>query len=316
MKFPLTVIGALFFCQIIWAAETDTFTDRHDVLIDSAEALNAMANDAVTSSIEQVNLIGKGCIEASLYQELRKYFGNHTNSTLVVDFSKSRGPDLRHILLDDSIYKNWSSWDGLGMGFGPARKSGLTMSPVVRIGEQLIGTDKLEHMFGQGFRYFERNYLDGKGAKTAVKFGIGFEKTILGGNKLGNGVFSYGDLSANFNGMRFWNHMLLLREDVLGPEHSHGPYIACQDNRWVQAAKIDFRHYIDDSMDEAINCSKFPSQKTANKFTNTLKSMGMSCPLDSDKLLALQKKYGKMAEWIINASGTGAVSYFGEFKKH
>lgn len=315
MKTSLSLLGLLLLSKTLFAAETDTFTDRYLPLNDTVESLNSMANEAVVTSIEKTNAAGKGCIETDLYKELRKFFGNHTNSTLVEDYSKGVASDLRHIALEDSVYRHWSAWDGMGMGFGPARKSGLTMSPVIRIGQQLIGTDKLEHMYGQGFRYFERNYLDGKGPVTAMKFGVGFEKTILGGNKLGNGVFSYGDLSANFNGMRFWNHMLLLREDILGPEHAQGPYITCKDNRWEQSNLIDFRNYIDDSMDEAINCSKFPSQKTADKFTATLKKMGMACPLDRERLTNMQKKYGKISQWIINGKGTGAVSYTREFKK-
>ncbi len=296
-------------------AETDTFTDRDIPLYDSVDALNSQANEVIRASLIKVNRQGLGCLEKNLYKELRKHFGNHTKTTFIEDFTKSNALEVRSVKLEESIYQNWRAWDGLGMGWSVARKTGLTMSPVVNIGGQLIGTDKLEHMYGQGYLYFNRNYLNDKGVEKAIKRGVGSEKTFLGGNKIGNGVFSYGDLSANFNGMRFWNHMLLLRPEILGPEHSQGPYIECRNNKWEQPVLVDFRNYIDDSMDEAINCSKFPTKKTASHFTAQLKTMELKCPLSIDRLENMNKKYGKMSKWIINMNGTGAVSYFKEFRK-
>ena len=47
----------------------------------------------------------------------------------------------------------------------------------------------------------------------------------------GTGVMSYGDLAANFNGMRFWNHILGKRKDILNQDL--GPYVKCKDRKWV-----------------------------------------------------------------------------------
>jgi hypothetical protein len=169
-------------------------------------------------------------------------------------------------------------------------------------------------MFGQGFQYFKQNYLEGKGEIKAVSTGIFKEKFTLGGSKYGNGVFSYGDLSANFNGMRMWNHMLQKRDDILGADRNLGPYIECVNDQWTQVKKIDFTNYVDDSMDEAINCSKFPSQHTADKFEDRLRIMGLSCPIDQSRLQNMHAKYRQMAKWIINLDGPGKVKYFSEFK--
>lgn len=306
---------AIFLSPLLQSAETDTLTDRQLPLEDSAPLLNKVTNQSVQESLAEANAKGNGCNEVELYKELRKHFGNHTNSTFDEKITASLAPLSREIPLESSIYRDWSAWDGMGMGLGIVKKTGLTMSPVIRVGNQLIGTDKLEHMYGQGFRYFEKNYLDKKGPVKAVRKGVIGEKTFLGGNKIGNGVFSYGDLSANFNGMRFWNHMLQLRDDVLGAEHNLGPYITCKNNRWEQIKDLDFRKYIDDSMDEAINCSKFPSQKTADKFEDRLRLMGHSCPIDKTRFNKMQKKYGKYSHWMLNEEGIGAIRYTGEFKK-
>lgn len=297
-----------------YAAETDTFTRRHDPLDDAAVIINEKANRDINKTISKLNSTDVGCDEELLYEELRNYFGNHINGELIVEILNDKDVPKRYVDLKESVYKNWKPWDGLGMGLDFLKKSNVTASPVVKIGDVLIGTDKFEHFFGQGFSYFTNNYLKEKGAIKAVKVGVAKEKTYLGGNKFGNGVFSYGDLSANFNGMRFWNHILQLRNDVLGKEHNMGPYIACSDKKWVQVKMLDFRDYMDESMDEAINCSKFPSESTAKRFSKTLKDSGFQCPLSQDTLDELVLKYGKMAKWIINEDGVGAVKYFSEFK--
>jgi hypothetical protein len=147
-----------------------------------------------------------------------------------------------------------------------------------------------------------------------VKKGIFGEKFFLGGQKIGNGVFSYGDLSANFNGMRFWNHMLQKRNDVLGVDYNIGPYVSCVNDKWVKEKELDFRNYVDESMNESINCSKYPSDNTLRKFKNRLKIMGVTCPMDQQKLDDVHTKYRQMAKWIINMDGPGEVKYFREFK--
>jgi hypothetical protein len=318
MKVHSVVLSLSFLMcgQSLRAAETDTFTYRDLPINDSSEIVNKSANENITESLQELKVKGTGCSEVELYLELRKRFGNHTNSSFDEKFTLPLVTTARDVKLEDSVYQDWKSWDGMGMGIHIGKLSKLTMSPVIKIGDQLIGEDKLEHMFGQGFRYFEKNYLDNKGTVAALKKGVLGEKTFLGGNKIGNGVFSYGDLSANFNGMRFWNHILQLRDDVLGKEHNIGPYVECKDQQWVQVKAIDFKYYIDDSMDEATNCAKFPSKKTAEKFTARLSQMGMKCPLDPMKVENMKAKYGQMSAWMINDKGTDAVRYTGEFRKH
>lgn len=309
--FPMILLGQLAVSMAVYGAEPDQFTRRDEYLADSAPLLNLKANEAILESIKLANKNDSSCNEMHLYKKLRKYFGNELTGKLVKDVVKNPDFSKRIIRKENSVYRDWNAWDGMGMGI-PLLTS-KTMSGVIRIGDQTIGTDKLEHMFGQGFMYFKKNYIRNKGVVSAIKGGILREKIILGGFKLGNGVFSYADLAANFNGMRLWNHMLQLRNDVLGEEHNLGPYIACESSKWVQVKEIDFTNYVDDSMDEAINCSKFPSQHTADKFEDRLRIMGMTCPLERDRLKGVRVKYGRLARWIINRDGTAKVKYTNEF---
>lgn len=310
----LLVLALIALTQNSWASETDGFTRRYEPLADSSPMINARANKYVAQSLNVLNNQAQGCQEEALYKELRLYFANHMKGQLVKDILNDESIPKRLITLNDSVYRDWTPWDGLGMGLTFVARSGITISPVIHFGNEIIGADKFEHFFGQGFAYFTANYTKEKGNTKAVKTGIFKEKIFLGGNKIGNGVFSYGDLSANFNGMRFWNHILQKNDDVLGADHNLGPYITCENEKWVQVKEIDFKDYMDSSMDESVNCSKFPTQLTADRFIDQVQRLGMDCPIDPKKVDELTVKYGKLSKWIINKEGTGALKYFGEFK--
>lgn len=297
----------------VLASETDTFTRRKEDLKDSSALINQRANQYVSTALKAVNE-QSACDETALYKELRKYFANHSSGQLVIDILKDASIPKRVVVMSESVYSDWSAWDGLGMGVTLISRTGITMSPVLNFNNVLIGADKFEHFFGQGFAYFTANYLKGKGMEKAVKGGVFREKIFLGGNKIGNGVFSYGDLAANFNGMRFWNHILQKNDDIMGADHNLGPYIECANNQWVQVKKIDFTDYIDFSMDESINCSKFPSGSTVEKFKNSVNEIDLNCPVDPAKLQDMVIKYGPLSKWIINQEGNGVLNYFGEFK--
>lgn len=308
------------------SAEVDQFTRRNDPLADSSQILNAKANEFVQKAINELNEKSVECTsldaEKNLYKELRKYFSNHTKGELTIYALKSDEVQKRKLKIQDSIFRDWTIFDGYLLGKPSANNSDLALGPLLRMNDVVIGTDKLEHLFGRGFSYFNNHYLKGKSLERTIKSGVFGEKTIYGGNKLATGVFSYADLSANFNGMRFWNHMLQKREDVLGD--NFGPIISCHEGKnWQQVKDIDFTHYFDASHDEAINCSKFPTKKTAKKYEKIVKELAEEkvhftgiegCPIDPNSLEAMKQKYGKFAKDILNLSSNDReVSYFNEF---
>jgi hypothetical protein len=299
---------------VVIGAEVDQYTFREEEIKDSSELLNEKSNASISKAVQLANTTSLNCDENALYDELRVYFNNHIKGKLTKDIIQDENISKRFVSLKDSVYQDWTLWDGIGMGSVALNKTVVTMSGEMKVGEHYIGVDKLEHMFGQGFFYFKQNYLSEKGIVKSLKTGVAKEKTILGGNKIGNGVFSYGDLSANFNGMRFWNHVLLKNDDILGADRNLGPYIICSNDKWKQVEKVDFKNYMDDSMDEGINCPKFPSHNTAEKFANRLKLMGKTCPMNLQKRDDLVVKYRHIAKWIINTEGIGKVKYTGEFR--
>ncbi|MDD4974881.1 MAG: hypothetical protein PHY93_11055 [Bacteriovorax sp.] len=320
MKLSL-IFSVLIYSQLSFSAEADNFTARSLNLIDVSGQVNTEANNFLKTAVEKVNQEGNcdqsANSEAALYMELRKYFSNHSKGELVKNILYTETISKNSLPLKESIYKEWSPMNGYLLGRKKAAASPLALSPLIQIGDQIIGVDKLEHMFGMGFNYFTQYYSNQKSIQKILKGGILKEKTFLGGNILATGVFSYADLSANFNGMRFWNHVLLKHDDILGSENNLGPYVSCVDAKWKVEEKnpIDFKNYIDSSMDESINCSKFASKSGEKKFKTAIKNLGLSCPVDPARLRELQNKYGpsNIQHFIINDEGTGTVSYFNEF---
>jgi hypothetical protein len=330
----LPIILGMTLTTTILAAEADHYTMRNIPLEDISTQVNQRANKYLALGVAKANKLGR-CnnsleSEQQLYPVLREYFGNHSKGQLVKDILYTNEFTKRKIVLNQSIYKDWSIWNGFLLGRKSAANSPLALSPMIQMDEQLIGVDKLEHMFGMGFSYFKRHFLKGISLKRVLKRGIALEKTILGGNMLATGVFSYGDLSANFNGMRFWNHILQKRDDILGLNEGYGPYVKCVKGSWkvVRENPIDLTKYIDASMDESINCNKFATKSGTRKYTKVVKNLSTDeqefrCPMNQNRLQSILEKYSQpimtdyklrpISHWIINTDGNDDVSYLNEF---
>lgn len=310
----------MIFSTALFAAEADNYTAHFLNLVDVSTPINTLANQYLATVVDKLNSEGHCDTENSeekLYEELKKYFSNHSKGELVKTILYTESIEKNALPLKDSVYGEWRPFNGYLLGRKKAASSPLALSPLIQVGDQAIGVDKLEHMFGMGFSYFSQYYGKQKSIEHILKVGVLKEKTFLGGNFLATGVFSYGDLSANFNGMRFWNHVLLRHDDILGKEYNLGPYISCANSKWkVNNEKpIDFKNYVDASMDESINCSKFANKSGERKFKAAIEKMGMTCPMDMGKLKELRKKYKALniQHFILNDDGNETVSYFNEF---
>ena len=327
MKILATIVFCLTLQSSAFSAEVDHYSISYEKIDDSAYSINERANLYIEKAIASANAESP-CEESVLYKELQHYFANHANGELGADLLEDKDFERTVIPLAQSIYREWSPFNGFLLGRKKARTSPLALGPIMRLGENIVQTDKFEHMFGMGFKYFNKHYLKGKDLTSVLKGGVFLEKTALGGNILATGVFSYGDLAANFNGMRFWNHMLAKYDDVLGSEYNLGPYISCDGGRWVKKEYLDFRNYMDKSMDESLNCSKFATKSGLAKVKKQLnilsKTRKLQACLHSPKETHLERKYGvviktdskkrTISHWILNYQGHGKVSYFREFK--
>ncbi len=304
--FKKIIYSGLALSAGLMAAEVDQFSNRSSKLDDSLEIVNKKSNGYLQKTIQSLNSRNAGCNEEILYKELQIYFENHINGEISNWMMSSKDIDKTNLLIKDSIYRDWSMWDGVVLGRPGADSSPLAMSAIVKFGEYRFGIDKLEHMFDRGFAYFQDHYQKKNNIEDVLSSGHYWEKAIYGGKKWGTGVVSFGDLSANLNGMRFWNDVLKKNRDLLGRELA--PFLKCEDKKWVQNSQIDFSNYVDASFDEGVNCSQYASKGTAKKIKKeTAKILGTDsygvCPFAANQLDELNKKYGYYSKFVINNKG-------------
>ncbi len=248
------------------------------------------------------DLRGKGCNESLLYKSLMKRFGNHVKSEAGKWLYRATHLPTHHVERHDSVYAALSLRESVMLSGFLARltevlRLDVGMGKLIRFDDHYIGIDKLEHFWATGASYFKKMALKRGGTlEDALAYGEKMENGILGAKT--TGVYSYGDLAANFNGMRFWNHVLLKKDDVLGRAYNLGPYVACRQNEWKTVRYPKWQNYVDASWSEAHNCSKFRTQSMLDKVTNGLKNLqlktginGSGCPVDTTALRALVKKY-------------------------
>ncbi|MCE3013726.1 MAG: hypothetical protein LW878_11735 [Proteobacteria bacterium] len=278
------------------ASEIDSFTLRYEPLTDSAEVINERANVLLGQGVDDANQT-PGCHNPSLYKSLRKRFNSIHKDGELIEFILQSPSVFRHTpLRRESIFRHHRLVDGQILARPSADRGGFGMGSTLKFQEHYIGSDKFEHMFGQGFKYFENYHLKKKPLANTLKLGIFIERTILGGNPLATGVFSFADLVANFQGMRFWNHILQESADVL--QEDLGPYVTCSEGMWVMVKKINFKDYVDAGFDEGQNCLSLATSHATRGVLAEIDSLESraverrySCPIDSAALENAKKRY-------------------------
>lgn len=291
------------------AAEVDNFNIRQANIKNSAPQINQFGNELMIEVLTKLNKEDHLCNEAGLYKALRREFKNGyigKFAKFIIDSNELERTKTPH---KNSIYNQFRLKDAVVTGF-MARKIYDPSASLILINDRLIGTDKFEHFSGTGFSYFKSYYLKKNSIEETANIGFGDEYGLLGAWT--TGVISYGDLAAEFNGMRFWNHILQKSEDILG--ENWGPYIACENNKWIKVKEVDWSRYVDDAWDEAINCSEYRTWTMVAKVKHQLKELSrksgqkVTCPLDPNRLQNLELKYGQYSPYMINFKGINVKS--------
>ena len=138
----------------------------------------------------------------------------------------------------------------------------VTISETVNLYGAQFGTDKIAHIFQQGYTYlgiYERALAKGlskeAAAKKACDWGRKSERTFYG--NLVSGVYSNGDLAANFAGLRFYQN--LTREIKIG-ETMKPPIVCLENDIWKFNGTVDLsenliKPFVSDHFNEALNSS-------------------------------------------------------------
>jgi hypothetical protein len=291
------------------ASEVDNFTYRGTVLKDSTDAINLYSNKLFNQILEHTNRFADPCDENALYENLHRHFRNAALGKFNKYIDKS--PELERIAITprDSIYGDLKINESFGLGLHWNWVDKLSYASIINIRGQYIGVDKFEHFAGSGYAYFQNYYINKKSIESTLAIGTHDENGILG--KYSSGVISFGDMTAEFNGMRFWNHILAKNPDIIGI--NLGPYVKCENkSRWVKVKDIDFSQYVDAAWDESLNCSMFRTQEMLDNVKQRLKKLedvtgkNYSCPMNREVITNILPKYGPYSEKIINTEGQKA----------
>jgi hypothetical protein len=206
-----------------------------------------------------------------------------------------------------SIYNRISWYEGFSLNL-----KGL-LGVTVDNGRK-IGVDKLGHFFVEGWGFYKRAYLKGEvDIDTAIRWGKFTEETYFG--KTTTGVYSNADLVANFNGMRFWNQLLLLNSDPLesqGYKYFKKPLFSCKNSKWKKNTKFSFHYYLDKGWDEERNCNEYDTENILEQvkiqasmklgYNELLKRDGRVCPVVKYGCEAEKRKYGKFSKDLLHGS--------------
>ena len=228
------------------AAEIDSLTGRTQRLADSSAALERRLNDALEAGVTRANQVSTDCDEEALYRELRHALATPFIGHVIAEsLNEDETLDRRRIRRSDSIYRDLGLLDNISVHW-------KDLSAVVRVGDVLIGVDKIGHFVVEGWGYFETAYLEGKGIAAAMEWGEHTEETYFG--LYTTGVYSYADLVADFEGMRFWLRVLGRSKDPLDEGwRANRPYVRCGrrfwiagERRWRLSRKLRLSRYVTD----------------------------------------------------------------------
>ena len=287
-----------------YSAEVDHFSLSHLDVQDSTKLIENEINRLMTVAIDQANRPIKkvmpkhssgrfpkrpGCNETRLYKQLKWQLARPVVGQLETFAEESAHISKRRVPFLKSIYQDFF-WQE-----SPSLVLSQRMAAIIKINNVEIGTDKLGHFFTEGLSYFDLTNKLTADINLGLHFGRWTESLYFGAQT--TGVFSYADLTANFNGLRYWNKILAKQQDPL-THQTVTPYISCQDKKWVVSEGFSFEPYIDLAWNEQINCSLYRNQQLLDK----AKRHQLSCLI---KKLPVQK-YSALPS-LLNTKGADVL---------
>lgn len=288
------------------AAEIDSLTGRTQPLADATAPLERRLNDALEAGVARANRLAPGCREDVLYRELRRALASpFIGHVIAAALDEDETLDRRRIRRADSIYRDLGLLDNISVHW-------KDLSAVVRVGEALIGVDKIGHFVVEGWAYFETAYLEGGGVAAAMDWGEHTEETYFG--LYTTGVYSYADLVADFEGMRFWLRVLGGDDDPLDPGwRANRPYVTCGrrfwvagERRWRLSRRLELGRYVTPVWDEAVNCCRYRTEEIEARVRARIAELSeaggvdTSCPADPEACASARQRYGAWAPRLLH----------------
>lgn len=257
------------------AYEVDNFSERNIPRKDALSVMDHEINWILDKAASETNKESKNyCSFAQLRQEIIRWIRPDPAGILEIWANHTSQIEQTSGNIKNSVYSNVTFTDSPALwlvGIGSSMK----------IGDLMVGTDKIGHFFMQGLDYYDR-VSAGKNLDLVLQQDHG-EDGAWGMT----GVTSYADMSANYAGYLFWNSL------VRGSD----PYFKCVVGQgWVKQKEFTWKNYVTAAWDEGINCSDFTPVLQA-KFDQRLRELNMTCPVEPARCAELMKD--EKAKFII-----------------
>ncbi|MCE0722524.1 MULTISPECIES: hypothetical protein [Legionella] len=270
--FFLIVLISIFGIQQTQAEETDQFTLPPGELQDIGPAASYRLYEVLEKVIAQTNSEIRMLLpRAQRSRHAASQLASRRNDNYLADLVyKYTGPGfprwLRRLPKESKplLYKEALPWKTVyWLVFSQSPVFLIGLAPTINMYGYYFGTDKLGHFFMMGHTYYKiyMYYLDhGKSAEQAhaaiVLYGQILEQTYLG--TLANGVYSNGDLSANYAGWKFYMN---LGHSVKIGKRTLPPILVLNGNQWEFSKHVTrenlLKPYISDNLNEAYNPCRY-----------------------------------------------------------
>ena len=251
------------------ALETDQFYAWTRPLEDATDAINLKVNAEIDAAIAEVNARrgGRDCACRVVLHAIRNRFdyviisrpelwASQTSAIARIPVNGDEEPRYRH----EYLYGATSRIDPL-LWMPPA--------PTIEAAGVRFGTDKLGHLLSDGawtelaYRLaLRQGASEDHAMATAIRYSIETESTIWGRGS--SGIFSRGDLEANYQGLLFYRGLC----DGDDPQLAHGS------GGWRLKRPFDLHGYVTPEWDESWQANIY----TARRWAKVKPVMARHCP--------------------------------------
>jgi hypothetical protein len=220
------------------AYESDQYSHRLTPISDAAPELNRVTHEALTEiAARWRGPEDRGHFAYEIYRELGGlHWVDRIERYAMRSESIGKLPQRRR----RSVFRGAPIWaTRVNFLFG--------VGATIRIGDSLVGSDKLGHFVSQGLKYY-RSHLAGWHEERIARRGELNERWLFG--QLTTSVYSNADLVANWEGYRFYRS--LFEDGVVAGKPA---IVRFAHGRATLARRFDWRDHVNDYWDEALNPS-------------------------------------------------------------
>ncbi|MBI3544576.1 MAG: hypothetical protein HY075_14995 [Deltaproteobacteria bacterium] len=281
-NFCIVLLSLLAVPASALAMECDNFTGRDRPVKDALDVLNTYTNELLDAALAKANDTDKKCDRERLFRKLDRQLA--TTPVGIVEKWAEHSKLIERLQDDpnspESIYNGFNGWK-----YPLLKASGIANS--IRVNGHVIGTDKLGHFMAEGYKTYQLWSEEGGSLERAMGWGIRTEESYFG--LLVSCIKSYADLAANYAGATFYWSIV----------DGKSPYFTCREGKFVRVRDFDWKDYVTDAWDEAINCSQFTRSMGATVLTN-LGRRGQTCPLAGFEKTCAELSQLAESKWFLS----------------